>query len=240
MTERCSICNGTGQVLESKGLKLKGEVCDCKIVQVWGNYMGDLIKDAKSISPYTKILVDNILESYRYLEEHTKKKTPKHLYMFDTPLDNKSKEKDMRFSNIYKSIFLLYLVRTKEYLSYKHYDIMKFIDMYFGVQTSNGELEQNFYTFSEGTFLIECNVLIANKYAFDTIRHFIECYKDRNIIIYASTRYKESLAIKTKDQSSGKYNIQELDKSLKDVITKEYNSFMNVLDFANGNPFIRI
>ena len=239
MTERCKICNNTGNVLVSDGKRKAGEVCDCRMREVWERYLGDLIRDVSYISPFAVKLIDSIIESYKYAEDIFKKEIKKHIYMFDMPLD-KSQEKDMRFKNIYKSMFLLYLVKTKEFLSYKHYDLQRFIDMYWGVEVAGGkgELEQNFYDFKEETFILECTTIIPNKFAFDTIRHFLEFYKDRNIIIYASTRYKEGLSVRTKNQTTGQYSDQILDRSLKDILETEYkDSFVDIRKFINNNPF---
>ena len=217
--ERCKICNDTGNIPGT------GETCDCRIKQVWRQYLGSLIRETKSVDKTTILLVDKVIEFYAKEERKQGKTIPKHLYMFD---DANSKYK---YSEIYKSFFLYYLLKTKEYLSYKRYDLMSFIDMYWGVESAEfGEFEENFYKFNVSTFLLECKTLIPNKYAFITIRHFLDYYKNCNIIIYASTDYKEKLKISSKDDK-GRFHIQEFDVSLYDILKKEYTDFINVNEF---------
>jgi hypothetical protein len=249
--EKC-VCGGSGYIME-KGKPNKP--CICKILKIYNTYLYPFKEGGKPPTPAEKALVLKALmkhvafeKSYeRRLKEETGNekitnvKQPRHWYFIDS--ERAFVQPDGKRigtpGEIYMPFFFEYLVRTKEYISYKIFDMVTLQNIYYEYgdddNIASADVEgggTGFYGYGSKTFIIKLTNVLPGKEGFNILRHFIDTYKDRNILIYAESQYAEKPRIRKWTGDSFKEVLLEGEKSFKEIMTQEYKStFINLVDY---------
>jgi len=254
-------CSGSGFVMRDG----KRVPCICKILKIYERYLG-VFKKFGPPHPNVVNFVNSCLLSHsnrekqltmekqnKYKEtfiegklmEVEPVKLRRHWFMIDglgkDPVHTSSgmgHPKDW-----YMQFFFQYLVRTKEYTNYRMFDLVTLQNIYYGygddVEFASADIQgvgSGFYGYTSDVFLLHFKNILPGKEALNILRHFLDTYREKNIIIYADSTFRQLPTIRkwSEDQSRYVQAILAGEKSLQDMLTSEYGD--TFVDLMSKDP----
>lgn len=267
--EKCT-CNGTGYVT----LKGERVPCICKIIKIYDAYLkpfknygpphpnvvnfvnGLLIAHRKKEMDAGDKVAERLKRDWEMDGGQPPEQKPiepipiaKHWFMID-PLPGPGVLKTFNVegmgnpTNFVMHFFFQYLVRTKEYMNYRIFDLVTLQNIYYGY--GDGEdfasadtqgVGGGFYGYACDTFLLHFKNILPGKESFNILRHFIDTYRSKNIIIVAESSFRQTPKIRKWSYDDNKYIEAQLfgEKTLQEILSKEYDTFIDLTAPKNDN-----
>jgi hypothetical protein len=222
MAEKCK-CGGSGQ-------KGDGSPCVCRVMAIYNRYLAPFRNGAPP-TPAIKAMVSRALFRHASMEGAVAARQgageviiPRHWYMVDgshryTATDGTALGTPAGF---YMQFFFEYLVRTKEYVSYEMLDLVALQNLYYADGRDAEVAGPGFYGFGCGTFLIRLGGELPGKEGMNVLRHFLNTYKGRNILVYAVASYRQAPRITKWTGTSYDSVPLPMEKSLCEIMETEY------------------
>lgn len=167
----CEKCRDTGKIIKNK----KEVTCECKVKLLYDRLLH--YRNVGEIPDVIKKSAKNMIS----------KPGPTRLFLFDNPKKNIV---GLSLTIFWKKYIAYYLFKSKSVMSWRELDLNYLTNLYMGSANHGLEevaIEDMFYHFKEGTFILTYSGGINTKIHVDVLRMFLDHYRDRNILLFMSS-----------------------------------------------------